>query len=105
MPNRSIHPIDGIITFPLVNPNRVLQPHKDALILTLGIGDFDVRRILVDPGSSTNLLQMSAYKQMRLSPLVLENPERVLSEFNEASTISLGDVVLLVQVGPITQNV
>ena len=39
---------------------------------------------------------------MRLSPLVLENPGQVLSEFIEALTISLGDVVLLVQVGPVT---
>lgn len=56
LPNRSIHPIDRIITFSPVDPNRVLEPHEDALILTLGIGDFDVKRILVDPSSLTNLL-------------------------------------------------
>ena len=49
--------MDEIIT--LVNCNRVLQPHEDALVLTLGINGFDVRRILVDPGSSVNLLQIS----------------------------------------------
>nr|CAN74662.1 hypothetical protein VITISV_037671 [Vitis vinifera] len=38
----STHPIDGIITFPPVNANRVLRPHKDALILTLGISVFNV---------------------------------------------------------------
>ena len=51
----SAHPIDGAILFPLVDPAQVLQPHLDTLIMTLGIGDFDVRRILVDPGSSINL--------------------------------------------------
>lgn len=56
LPNRSIHPIDRIITFSPIDPNRVLEPHEDALILTLGIGDFDVKRILVDPSSLTNLL-------------------------------------------------
>nr|CAN78943.1 hypothetical protein VITISV_013114 [Vitis vinifera] len=39
--NRSAHPIDGVITFPLVDPNRILQPHRDVLILMLGISDFD----------------------------------------------------------------
>ena len=58
----SVCPIDDIVTFPLVDSNRVLQAHEDALVLTLGVGSFDVRRILVDLGSSANLLQMSAYK-------------------------------------------
>ena len=48
--------MDNIITFPLVNVNRVLQPQEDALILTLSADRFDIRRILVDPSSSTNLL-------------------------------------------------
>ena len=60
--DEGIHLIYGVITFPPINPNRVLQPHQDALILTLGNSDFDVRRILVDPGSSTDLLQMSIIK-------------------------------------------
>ncbi|RVW21391.1 hypothetical protein CK203_106924 [Vitis vinifera] len=34
----------------------------------LGEGGFEVRRILVDPGSSTDLLQMSTYKQMNYLP-------------------------------------
>ena len=101
----SAHPIDGTIIFPLVDPIRILQPHCDALILSLGIGDFDVRRILVDPDSSANLLQASVIKQMGIELSGLENPGRILSGFNGAATTSLGDVVLPVQVGPIIINV
>ena len=54
-------PIDGTIIFPPVDPTRTLQPHRDALILSLEIGDFDVRHILVDPGSSADLVQASAW--------------------------------------------
>ena len=54
--------VDYIVTFLLINASRVLQPHEDVLVLTLGISGFDVRRILIDSGSSVNLLQMSAYK-------------------------------------------
>lgn len=60
--NGSAHPIDGTILFPPIDPAQVLQPHRDALILTLEIEDFDVRKILVDPSSSANLLQVSLVK-------------------------------------------
>ena len=64
-----MHPVDSTITF----ASWVLQSHKDALVLTLGISGFDVRRVLVDPSSSVDLLQMSAYKQMGHSPSILKN--------------------------------
>ena len=35
----------------------------------------------------------------------LKNPGRILSGFNDAATSSLGDIVLPVQVGPVTLNV
>ena len=101
----SIHPIDGTILFSTVNPARVLQPHRDALILTLGVGDYAVKRILVDPGSSADLLQVAVIKQMDFELSNLENPGRTLSGFNGSSTTSLGDVTLLVQAGPVILNV
>ena len=101
----SIHPIDGTILFLAVNPARVLQPHRDALILTLGVGDYAVKRILVDPGSSADLLQVAVIKQMGFEPSSLENPGRTLSRFNCSSTTSLGDVTLRVQAGPVILNV
>ncbi|KAL6320610.1 hypothetical protein AAG906_008610 [Vitis piasezkii] len=42
---------------------------------------------------------------MGFTPLNLEIPEQILLGFNGASTMSLGDIVLLVQVGPVTLNV
>nr|CAN83382.1 hypothetical protein VITISV_024224 [Vitis vinifera] len=88
-----------------LDPTRILQPHRDALILSLDIGDFDVRRILVDPGSSTDLVQASVISHMGHSLTGLENPGRILSGFNGASTTSLGDIVLPVQASPVTLNV
>ena len=55
-------PINGPISFPLVNPNRVIVPHYDALMLTLCIDGFDVHRVLVDHGSATDLLQQLAFR-------------------------------------------
>ena len=69
----SAQPINGTIVFPPVDPTQILQPHRDALILSLGMGDFDVRRILVDPGRSTNLLQASIISHMGRELSGLEN--------------------------------
>ena len=69
------------------------------------MGDFDVRRILVDPGSSADLMQASVICHMGRDLTGLENPGRILSGFNGATTTSLGDIVLPVQAGPITLNV
>ncbi|RVW16903.1 hypothetical protein CK203_088636 [Vitis vinifera] len=95
----------GTIIFPPVDPTRTLQPHRDALILSLEIGDFDVRRILVDPGSSADLVQASVIGHMGHSLAGLENPGRILSGFNGSSTTSLGDIILPVRAGPVTLNV
>ncbi|RVW51202.1 hypothetical protein CK203_084676 [Vitis vinifera] len=53
------------------------EPHHDALILSLEIGDFNVRRILVDPGSSADLVQASVISHMGYSLTGLENPGRI----------------------------
>ena len=49
-------PIDGLISFPPVNPNMVIVLYYDVLVLTLCINSFDVHRVLVDPGSAIDLL-------------------------------------------------
>lgn len=71
---KSVHSVDDPNTFPLINPNWVIPSHEDALVLTVGLSGFDVHKILVDQGSFTNLLQMSAYKQIGHPPTALENP-------------------------------
>lgn len=103
--DRDTCPVDDTITFPPKNANGVLQPYEDALILTLRITGFDVRRVLIDSGSSTNLLQILPYKKMELSSSALENPRWILSRFNGATTTSLRNVILVIQAGLVTMNV
>ena len=59
----------------------------------------------MDLGSIADLLQIPAFNQMRLSLRVLNSSGRILSGFNCATTITLGDVTLFVRVGPVTQQV
>ena len=79
------------------------MPHYDALVLTLCINDFDVHRVLVDPGSAADLLQLPTFKQMKLSLGVVNSAGRILSGYNGVTTVTLGDVALPVKAGPVTQ--
>ncbi|RVW27958.1 hypothetical protein CK203_094112 [Vitis vinifera] len=75
-------PIDGTIIFPPVDPTRTLQPHRDALILFLEIGDFDVRRILVDPAARPIL-----YKHRSLATWdTVSQTLKTLDEYYSGST-------------------
>ena len=98
-------PVDGPISFPPINLTQVITPHYDALVLTVCINGFDVHRVLVDPGSAVDLLHLPAFKQMRVSIDQLHSPDRILSGFNGATTLSIGDVTFPVKAGLVTQQV
>ena len=78
------------------------MPHYDALVLTLCINGFDVHRVLVDPGNATDLLQFPALGQMKFSLGMMNSAKWILSGFNGATTITLGDVALPMKVGLVT---
>ena len=88
-----VQSIDNPISFPPVNPTRVITPHYDALILTLCINNFDVHMVLVDPGSTVELLHLLAFMQMKVSLSHLSLVGRVLSGFNGSTTLTVGDIV------------
>ena len=92
-------------SFSHVNSNRRILPHYHALVLTLSINGFDVHRVLVDPGSAADLLQLLAFEQMKFSLGMLNSTRWILSIFNGAITTTLGDAALPVKAGPMTQRV
>ena len=101
----AIQPVDGPISFPPINPTWVITPHYDALVLTVCINNFDVHRVLVDPGSAADLLHLPAFNKKKVLIDHLHSTGRVLSGFNGAATLSVGDITLSVKAGPITQQV
>ena len=103
--NRAIQPIDDPISFPLVNPSRVITPHHDALVLTLLINDFDVHRVLVDPGSAADLLQLPTFRQMDISFDRMSSVGIIMFGFNRATTVTMGDIALPIKAGPVVQRV
>ena len=54
------------ITFMDEDAGRVHHPHDDAIIITLLIAGYTTRKVLVDNGSSTDILYYLAFQQIRL---------------------------------------
>ena len=81
------------------------MPYYDALVLTLCINGFNVHKVLVDPDSVENLLQLPTFTQMKLSPGMINSVGRILYGFNGPTTTTLGDVTLAVKVVSVTQQV
>ena len=101
----TVQSVDGPISFPPINPTRVITPHYDALVLIVCINDFDVHRVLIDPGNAADLLHLPTFNQMKVPIDHLHSAGRVLSGFNGATTLSVGDITFSVKAGPITQQV
>ena len=101
----AIQPIDGPISFPPINPSKVITPHHDALVLTLCINNFDVHIVLIDPGSAVDLLQLPAFRQIKVPLDRLSSVGRILSRFNGATTLTMGEITLPVKAGLVTQQV
>ena len=78
------------------------MPHYDALVLTLCINGFDVHRVLIDLGNAADLFRLLAFKHMKLSLGVVNSDGRILSGFNGATIVTLGDVVLPIKDGLVT---
>ena len=96
---------DITAVLPVSGPTRVITPHYDALVLIVCINNFDVHMVLVDPGSAVDLLHLPALKHMGVPKDHLCSAGRVLSGFNGATTLSVGDVTFSVKAGPVTQQV
>lgn len=59
---------DDNITFFECDSSGVKQPHDDPLVLVLAIEGFNIRTVLVNNGSSADIMYMTAYQQMKLDP-------------------------------------
>ena len=97
--------VDGPISFPPINPTRVITPHYDALVLTVCINNFDVHRVFIYPSNAADLLHLLAFKHMRVPIDHLCSVGRVLSGFNGATTLSVVDITFSVKAGHVTQQV
>ena len=76
------------------------QPHDNALLITLRIGDYDVKRVMVDGGSSAEVMYPDLYKGMNLKLEDLMPYSSPLMSFDGKLVIPKGMIRLPIQTGP-----
>ena len=80
-PKRARVDIQLILGFSNKDKIGIIQPHDDALVVTLRIGGYDVKRMLVDQGNAVEIMYPDLYKGLNLKPENLtayDSPQWVL---------------------------
>jgi hypothetical protein len=68
--------------------------HNDAMVIKVNITGWVIGKILVDNGSSADILFMKTFKKMSLSPHMLQPPEYPLLGFGGKLIKPAGKIVL-----------
>ena len=82
------------ISFTDKEQEKVLTPHHDALVISLTVANCLVKRILVDNGSSDNIIFQAAYKDLGLEESALTRRITPLIGFSGEVQQTVGEVTL-----------
>ncbi|XP_030937184.1 uncharacterized protein LOC115962476 [Quercus lobata] len=86
-----------VLGFSDENKIRTIQPNDDTLVVTLRIGGFDVKRVLVDQGTVVEVMYPDLYRGLNLKPEDLTAYDSPLVSF-EGKTVTLrGQIRLPIQ--------
>ena len=85
----------GVLTQPTLgfldeDKTGTIQPHNDALVVTLRIGGYEMRRVLVDQSSVVEIMYPDLYKGLNLKPKDLTAYESPLVSFERKTVIPKG---------------
>ena len=76
-----------------------IQTHDDALVVTLRIGGYDVKRVIIDQGSAVEIIYLNLYKGLGLKPENLIAYSSPLVSFEGKMVVPKGQLRLPVQIG------
>ena len=98
-PKRAKINIQPALSFSNKDKIGTIQPHDDALVVTLKIGGYDVKRVMMDQGSGVEIMYPNLYKglNLRLDDLIVYNSPLV--SFDGKVVIPKGQIRLPVQAG------
>lgn len=75
-----------------------VHTHKDALLVMLRIGGFDVKRVTIDQGSGAEIMYLDLYEGLGLTPEDLTKYDSPLMAFDRSIVVLVRQVTLLVEV-------
>lgn len=88
-----------IISFSESEMVHVTRSHEDALAITAEIDDYDIKRVLIDSGGSTDKIYLDTLKKMGRSEKDLQKVNYPLMGFASQMTYAVGAITLLVYLG------
>ena len=88
-----------LISFSEMDARHVRHPHCDALVIKAMVANHDVHRILVDNGSSVDILYFQAYERMGLKVSDLKLSPSLVYGFTGDSVVPLGVISLPMTLG------
>ena len=78
---------------------ETIQSHDDTLVITLQIGGYDVKRVMVDQGNTVEIMYLDLYKGLSLRSEYLTPYSSSLVSFEGKVIIPKGQIRLPVQTG------
>ena len=69
---------------------ETIQLYDDALVVTLRIGGYDVKRVMIDQGSATDIMYLDLYRGLNLKPENLTAYSSPLMSFEGKMVIPKG---------------
>ena len=78
---------------------RIVQPHDDALVVTLRIDGYDVKKVMIDQGSAAEIIYPDLFKGLNLKPENLTAYSSPPMSFEGKMVIPKGQIRLPVQTG------
>ncbi|XP_023885784.1 uncharacterized protein LOC111997887 [Quercus suber] len=98
-PKRARMKSHPILSFSEEDKIGTIQPHNDALVIILRIGDYDVKRVMVDNGSGVEVMYPDLYKGLKLKSKDLMPYSSPLMNFDGKLVIPKGMIRLPIQTG------
>ena len=84
---------------------RLHHPHDDVLVVSIWVGDYNTYRVLVDNGSSADILYYPTFQQMRIDKDRLVPTNAPLIGFGGTKVYTLGAVILPITIGDYPQQI
>ena len=94
-----------VIGFSEEDMRRLHHPHDDTLVVNVRVGDYNVHRMLVNNGSSTDILYYPAFQQMGINRARLTPTTAPLVGFRGTRVLPLGAITLSVTVSDYPQQI